>query len=271
MRFYNPDTDPPEQIDSEALFPGKPLEETTARCLRLGLLPSVTSVLGVIRQEYIERWKMAEAVRNFRRHGNAWLAVDEHYKTDSKESQFGTAVHEAVKCYLLGEKHPQDQAWRHAQPAISWLAKNLKELRICEKALACKKTGVAGTVDLAFLNKEDVEILGDLKVVKMRRDYPTIPSLSYRCQLSAYEAMIREKGHPPVKRLSIYLASPFGDLPEPKLMVFPYQRDYLPDFRAALQLWHAQYGIGAESVENTEKSERETFDPKPFSPKKSRG
>lgn len=250
MRFYDPSTDPPEQLDSATLFPKCEDIDATQRCLKLGLLPSVTSVLSVIRQEYLERWKMSEAIKNYRRHGNAWLAVDEHYSLDSKESAFGTQVHEIIHQFATGKPMGNGKPLEHALPAIKWLRENVQDFLISEGTVACNQTGAAGTIDLAFTNKAGEEIIGDLKVVKIRKDYPTIPPLGYRCQLSAYNQMLKVKTGIDRKRLSLYLASPFGDQPNPRLLIFPYKNDYYPKFQACLALWHSQYGFDYEEVQN---------------------
>lgn len=249
MRFYDPSDPDPKPIASNELFPKAELEDACKRCLKMGLVPSVTSVLGVIRQEYIERWKMGEAVRNYQTHGNAWMAVDTIFNSDSKESRFGTDVHDCIHRYLTKQPilEPQGQPWCHALPAVDWLRTNVKELLISEGTFACRKTGTAGTIDIAFINQNGEHVLADIKVVKVRRSYPLKPPLAYRTQLSAYEMMLREqKKMPPMKRLSLYLASPFGDCREPKVIIFPYERNYEDEFRSALHIWHAQYGVETE-------------------------
>jgi hypothetical protein len=214
--------------------------------MAMGMVPSVTSVLGVIRQEYIERWRMSEAVRNFQSHGNAWMAVDSIFTGDSRESLFGTQTHDCVHRWLTNKPIEQGRPWTHALPAIDWLRRNMGKLLLSEATFACRKTGTGGTVDIVFEAKNGTPVLADIKVVKMRKAYPPIPPLAYRAQLSAYEMMMRERGMPRMKRVSLYLASPFGDMTEPRVTVFPYTKDYEKEFRAALEIWHAQYGTGAE-------------------------
>jgi len=272
MRFYNPDTNPPECIDSQTLFPK--VDEVTAaqRCLKLGYLPSVTTVLGVIRQEWLEKWKMREAIKRFEKTGNAWMAVEDQYNKDSKESIFGTSLHECVNQFLQGnmEKKSTTEA-KHALPLMKWLEKNMKELILTEGTLACRKTGCAGTVDLVFKDKEGRETIGDIKVVKVRKDKKQSPPLSYRCQLSAYAKMLGQEDHKKYRRVSLYLASPYGDETEPKLIVFDYTKDYYPEFEACLKLWSSQYGQNLEnpkqSIEELDKITPELFDPKKFKKK----
>jgi hypothetical protein len=269
MRFYNPETDPPECIDSQTLFPK--VDEITAarRCIKLGYLPSVTTVLGVIRQEWLEKWKMREAIKSFEKTGNAWLAIDNQYNKDSKESIFGTALHDCVSQFLQGNVEKKDTLEaKHALPLMQWLDKNMKELILTEGTLACKDTGCAGTVDLVFVDKEGRETIGDIKVVKVRKDKKQNPPLSYRCQLSAYAKMIGQNDYKKFRRISLYLTSPYGDITEPKLIVFDYTKDYYPQFQACLSIWSSQYGEQveepAQTIEELSKITPELFDPRKF-------
>lgn len=252
MRFYDPNSNPPDCLDSKQLFPKVSDEIAAQRCLKLGYLPSVTTVLGVIRQEWLERWKMSQAIKNFQNHGNAWLAVDENYNRDSKESVFGTQVHACVNSFLMGDyKEKDSQQAHHALPLMEWLSSNMRELTISEGTLVDKELGCAGTVDLVFIDKEGRETIGDIKVVKMKSNKVSSPSLAYKCQLSAYSKMLGKEDYKKYRRISLYLASPFGEVREPTLKVFEYNQDYLKEFESCLCLWHAQFGIGLEPLEDT--------------------
>jgi hypothetical protein len=273
MRFYNPETNPPECVDSQELFPK--VDEVTAaqRCLKLGYLPSVTTVLGVIRQEWLEKWKMREAIKRFETTGNAWVAVQDQYNKDSKESLFGTSLHDCVNKFLNGNLEKKDTIEaKHALPLMQWLEKNMRELILTEGTLACRETGCAGTVDLVFVDKDGRETIGDIKVVKVRKDKKQSPPLSYRCQLSAYAKMLGQNQYQKYRRISLYLTSPYGDITEPKLLVFDYKNDYYPDFEACMRLWSSQYNDIEEPDESTEellKITPELFIPKNFRKKNS--
>jgi hypothetical protein len=261
MRFYDPSSTPPERVDSQQLFPKSTPEEACQRCLKLGLLPSVTSVLAILRQEHIEKWKMGEAIRNYQRHGNARMAVEEHFSKDSKESQFGTRVHDAVHRFTQNQPIEDEAALNHALPLIEWLRENECQVLLSEATLACQKTGTAGTIDLLLRDKTQKKILGDIKVVKMSPRFEKIPPLNYRCQLSAYERMLLQQDPEPIQRVSFYLASAFGEDKIPQLTVFRYKEDYYPEFQACLALWHAQYGPKYEKPQKEEKQKHLPFNP----------
>jgi hypothetical protein len=275
MRFYDPEIDPPDCLDSRALFPKLDDEAAAQRCLKLGLLPSVTTVLAVLREEWLERWKVSEGIKHYQRTMNIWKSLELLYSESGRESVFGTEVHAYIHEHLKGEipasrKGSEHEA--HGLPLVGWLADNMAELIVTEKTLACRKTGCAGTIDLAFVDKKGQRCVADIKVVKIREGFKSVPPLGYRCQLSAYTKMLSiEEGREPedYQRISLYLASPFGDLKTPQLKVFRYRRDYFPEFSSCLRLWHAQYGVGFEEPENPEiilgephKKAEATFDPK---------
>jgi hypothetical protein len=126
----------------------------------------------------------------------------------------------------------------------------MKELIMSEVTLTDKELGCAGTVDLVFIDKDGQETIGDIKVVKMKSNKASAPPLSYRCQLSAYSKMIGKKEYKKYRRISLYLASPFGETREPTLKVYEYSQDYIKEFESCLCLWHAQYGTQVEELKD---------------------
>lgn len=238
MRFYDPDTK--DRLDSAELFPTILTNQAALRCLKMGLLPSVTTVLDVIREEYLERWFIKEGIEEFKVNGNdAKAAVNHIYTRDSPNAQFGTDCHAVAEAYLLGNDVPDvsDLAKEHAKPLTDWLSKNVKRVITAEKTLASRDLGVAGTVDMAFEHIDGRKIVGDIKVVKWADRYPPNPGMAYRAQLSAYKAMLEEVHDGEFHRLSLYCASPYGWNKKPRLQVFEYERDYLPAFKACRALW----------------------------------
>ena len=264
MRFYSPEDR--ERLDSKALFPKFDDAKAAKACLKMGLLPSVTTVLDVIREEYLERWFISEGIAEFKANGgDSKAAVNAIYDRESPNAQFGTDVHACAEAFLLGTKQPEvtDLVKKHAAPLIRWLKENVKRVITAETTLCSRDIGVAGTVDMAFEHVDGRMIVGDIKVVKMSEKYPPKPGLGYRAQLSAYKAMLEEE-HPEknFQRMSLYCASPFGWNKAPKLKIFEYERDYLPAFRACRALWefHATQEV-LRSPEPEKASAPATWDP----------
>lgn len=248
MRFYNSENPEDDPVSPQDIFPQ--LSEQEAICLlqRIGWLPSVTTILSVIRQEYLERWKIKEAIEDFRRNGNIREAIENRY-IGNKQSDFGGEVHDLINQWLLSGKCSEGTAWSHALPAIKFFEKETQELIFSEKTLCSKSLRTAGTLDILFKNKQGEIILGDMKVVKFNKKYPINPPINYRAQLSIYGEMLKEIGYTPLKRISIYLSSPFGDITSPSLRVIEYRKCYLDCFFSARTLWEAQYGPDREAIE----------------------
>jgi hypothetical protein len=267
MRFYDPTTAVPERLDSLELFPKLDEKEGAKKCLRLGLYPSVTTVLNVIREEYLERWLIKEAIKEVLAGKTMDEAVNEVYDRESPNAVFGTDCH-AVAEHWFGAPKPEvtKKVEAHAAPLIRWFDKNVKEKIFSERLLTSPSMQVAGAVDLGFIDNQDRRIVGDIKVVKFSDRFPPSPGLAYRCQLSAYREMLREDDGHDYLRVSFYLASPFGWDKTPKLRVFEHDHDYLPAFKAARLLWAEQITqptlLTYDPVETV--APTSTFDPSQF-------
>lgn len=239
MRFYT-DEEKPERVHTEELYPHLSEEDAARKMLRCGLLPSVTTVLDVNREEHIEKWLCGQAIQEYAQNGNkAKEAVSTIYTRESDNANFGTDCHEVVEMHMLGGDTPvvSDEVKAHAAPALRWLKDNVKRVIAAEMCRASSDLGVAGTVDMVFETKGGELVVGDLKVVKFSYKFPPHPGFSYRMQLSAYEQMMHEVTGDRYKRWSFYLASPFGWDKKPELRIFKHERDSLPAFRLCRQLW----------------------------------
>lgn len=241
MRFYNPETTPPERIDSLELFPNLPEDAGARRCLKAGLLPSVTTVLHMIREDHLEKWLMREAITAGRDSKESPKDVVEALLSkESPNAKFGTDCHLCVEHHLLGKPAPDvpKEVIKHAAPALKWLDQNVKEVLFSELVLASSNLGAAGSVDVGFIHKDGRHVVGDLKVVKFSQKFPPRPGQGYKAQLSAYGQMLKEHYNgQDFARLSIYLASPYGWDKKPDLRIFWHNRCHLETFRAARTLW----------------------------------
>lgn len=241
MRFYDPTQSPPERLDSLEMLPNLSEKDGAKKCLKMGLYPSVTTVLNIIREEYLERWLIKEAIQEVLNGKSMEAAVSEVYDRESPNAAFGTGCH-AIAEEWFG--HPKQEVTelmeKHARPLIDWFEKNVKERVFSELLLASPSMKVAGAVDLGFIDQKDRLIVGDIKVVKFSDKFPPSPGLAYRCQLSAYREMLREHDGRDYHRMSLYLASPFGWDKKPRLRIFEHDHCYLNAFKACRLLWEEQ-------------------------------
>lgn len=239
MRFYTNEEDP-QRTSTEEMFPE--MEETKAakKLLKCGLLPSVTTVLDVTREDYLERWLQGQVIQEYDRNGgDAKAAIAEVSDRESENAVFGTDCHEVIEKHLLGEDPPDvsDQVKAHSAPLVRWLKDNVKRVIAAEVCRASADLGAAGMIDMAFELNDGTLVVGDLKVVKFSYKFPPKPGFAYRLQLSAYEHMLYEMTGDHYQRVSFYLASPFGWDKKPDFRVFKHTRDYLPAFRLTRQIW----------------------------------
>lgn len=241
MRFYDPNTPIPERLDSKELLPHLDEKAGAKMCLKMGLYPSVTTVLNIIREDYLERWLIKEAIKLVMDGSTMEEAVDEIYSRESPNAVFGTGVHACAEHWF---GHPKadvtKEMEKHAAPLLRWFEQNVEERIFSELLLASNTLKVAGAVDLGFIHKDGRRIVGDIKVVKFSDKFPPKPGLAYRCQLSAYREMLREYDGNDYHRMSLYLASPFGWDKKPRLRIFDHDHDYLPAFKACRLLWEEQ-------------------------------
>lgn len=241
MRFYNiEDKDDIQRLDSLELFPNREEEVGVRKCLDMGLVPSVTSVLGIIRESYLEKWFMREAIDIFKeKGGEPKESVDEVFSRESPNAIFGTGCHAVGEAWMNKEKiEVEEEIKKHAQPLIDWFDKHVKRPIFAERLLGSHSLGTAGSADFAFEDHAGRLVLADLKVVKFSFKFPPKPGLGYRAQLAAYKEMLKQSTGEDFQPLSLYLASPFGWDKKPDMRVFEYgDKDYLPAFKAARKLW----------------------------------
>lgn len=238
MRFYDPGP-PVERHDSLELWPKLSEKDGAKKCLKMGFYPSVTTVLSVIREEYLERWLIKEAIKEVIGGKSMEEAVSEVYDRESPNAKFGTDCH-AMGEWWFGATKPEvsELVEAHAAPLLKWFDANVEEVIFSERLLASPGMKVAGAVDFGYIRKDGVRCVGDLKVVKYSKKYPPAPGLAYRLQLSAYREMLREDDGHDYHRTSLYLASPFGWNNKPYMLPpFEHEKCHLAEFKACRLLW----------------------------------
>tara|TARA_R110000751_G_scaffold29784_5_gene76702 strand:+ start:1017 stop:1778 length:762 start_codon:yes stop_codon:yes gene_type:complete len=137
---------------------------TPAQAKKVKALPSVTTILGIQKNEFLDEiWgprKLVELAREFpfasttelkdMRYG---FRINPENGSPIKSSDFGTAVHARLEDrinYLMHGKELQTKVspfdgW--ADPFIEFIAKNKIEPVHCEKILYCNRDKSAGSVD----------------------------------------------------------------------------------------------------------------------------
>ena len=141
---------------------GTDVRPTTIRDARkMGLIPSVTNVLGVISKEALTTWKVNQAIMATLDHRiNEGEAHDTYCKRIAAISQeqvyeaadLGKAIHAGIEDWINEGKMPQDEKIAASvQPVVDWIQKTGIKVQASEKILVDTRHGYAGTADLLFL------------------------------------------------------------------------------------------------------------------------
>jgi hypothetical protein len=190
---------------------GKERNTTVADARKLGLLPSVTSVLGIMEKPQLTAWKIEQAIMaslTLPKEDNE--SLEEYAKRvvkDSKESttraaEWGTRMHEQAENILLGRSHSQEpELQAHIKTFKEWVGANVEKTYWCEKALV--GAGYAGRCDAYVRLKNVGDAIIDLKNRKVNPKYE--PFYDTDCaQLWAYRVASE---NPNASCVSVVLAS----------------------------------------------------------------
>ena len=227
---------------------------TIADARKLGLYPSVTTVLGVLDKPQLTDWKLAQ-VSNWC-HGNppqdnegvdsyARRATEGAFAQVTEAADLGTAIHAALESHFKGLPVPEGYD-AYVQPVAVLLAKEGIKLREHELRLVNTQLGYAGTTDAVFEDAAgDVGIL-DFKSRKTKPSQKCEPWETEPMQIAAYSAAkFGLFTDPHLSRP--YLKAPFGanvyisTTEKGRVEIVRYDCNQLEDawvaFRNALNLW----------------------------------
>lgn len=231
---------------------------TIADAKKLGLLPSVSSVLKVINNPSLERWKCLEIVKACA--GNPQFEsesiedyshriLDMAFDVASDAADLGTRIHANIEAMLKNEVMPNADEVDYANDAVS----KLEELGIkvveSEFCTACPFYGYAGTTDVAFTKGEICGIL-DFKSKRTKEGEPIIPAFGHAAQIAAYHVSYWTGGNAILDNTvgyNIYISTT-----EPgRIEVVEYDAETLRDefemFKNALAIWRHKHGYDPRS------------------------
>lgn len=187
--------------------------------------PSVTTVLEVIRNPFLERWRGA-------------VGNEQADETLEGSGEFGTAVHAACEAYVRGELEVGDAG--ELRPWVAgfdrWFRNRVGEVVACEQTVFSDEHRFAGTMDLLVRLKTGEVALCDIKTSKRI-------NVKMGLQLAAYRRAVAEQfGLLADRRLIVWLASDmpgtFGE------WEFPDHELDDNGFLAALELWRWVHETG---------------------------
>ncbi|HNU50178.1 MAG TPA: PD-(D/E)XK nuclease family protein [Verrucomicrobiota bacterium] len=163
---------------------------------RLGLYPSVTSILGILAKPGLEKWKLDQvALATLRTPKQAeesedyWCNRVRNAAFDQVEAaaDLGTMIHGALELAMAGEPYSPDLR-PYVEPVLAWRDK--VGIRIVEREikLVNKEHGFAGTADVLFrFGQHGIGIL-DYKTRKTKPGEEVVAYDNQAMQLAAYGA-----------------------------------------------------------------------------------
>jgi hypothetical protein len=147
-------------------------EETSITSIRknINLFPSVTTILKMIPNPFLDKWKCSKYVELARKYPEkcpqeisdlAWGQVRDPYGNMLSSSDFGTLAHKCLEDYINGDD--MDEAWHEFVSKVIFEIDdlNLSDIK-SEYLIADEQLRVAGTIDL-LAKKDDRYVLLDYK------------------------------------------------------------------------------------------------------------
>ena len=217
---------------------------------KLGLYPSVTTLLGLFAKPGLERWKHDQLLRiafdnpakldeSFENYADRCLV--QHEKPVEEAADFGTKVHDAIECYWKGE-HIPDELLGYIQPALDWKQENQLTFIEFELMLVSKTHGYAGTVDIVGRGKDNQMFILDWKTRKTQKGKKVTAYDFQIHQIAAYAAAYW--GEDKVLNHEVHGANAFISSTEKgRFEVIRYSPEDLAkawvDFTALCQLWRS--------------------------------
>lgn len=205
---------------------GRKRNTTIADCRKLGLLPSVTNVLGIKAKPALTTWikdmAILAAITSERQENETdedWgrRIAQESDEVTQRAAEFGTAVHKMIED--VGDGYGNIVCDERVQPYVAfarqWFEDNVKEV-ISQEAVVVGD-GYAGRADLFAVDQDGVKTLFDFKTKQLRRDakgqwkkpqvYP-----EWTAQLAAYGKVLGAErvanvvinAHEPCEFITIY-------------------------------------------------------------------
>ncbi len=272
MRLFNPENAHWYQRDGEPLHSvlsakGEPRPTTVRDARKLGLLPSVTNVLGVINKPELVEWKMTQAVLaalTLPRMEGEDLGVFAKRVVEDAQSQvrgaaeFGSAFHAGAE--LVANTLEVDQAGPYAawlNLHRDWFQANCVRVVWTERVLVNTELGYAGTADLLVEHQHHGLTLVDYKTQGVKPGYKARAYGSWGQQLAAYRRAIGK----PMACMNVIVNSAEPSAPAEHLWSEEELRAGLESFEAALVIWRNEKAY--DPRESTQKDAKDTKDQRP--------
>lgn len=179
-------------------------EPTIADARELGLLPSVTTILGVLAKPGLERWKLEQAIHSAltlpRLEGESEDAFARRVVQDmeaqaAKAAEFGTRIHDAIASFLTGDYKAHNlllDTDPYLEQFKAWANQNIEKVHALEKVVGGKHCGYAGRLDLDCTLRGVGRCVVDFKSQAVKEGKEPTFYKDWCAQLGAYSKTIND-------------------------------------------------------------------------------
>lgn len=221
--------------------PGQMRHTTVGDARKLGLLPSVTNILGVIDRPELDSWKETQAIlaaltlpRNPLEGDDdfAERAAKDAREQVSKAAERGTRVHAAIEELLcFGSVKPHEDVASIFDPFVAWSQVNILDVHFAEQTVV--GTGYAGKLDLKCELRNVGPAIIDFKTRRPHNGkFATYPHDGL--QLSAYQYT---EPNPSAARVSVFINACEAAEPHVHLWERNDDESSFHAFLSAFSLW----------------------------------
>lgn len=232
---------------------------TTLRDARtLGLLPSVTGVLGILDKPQLTLWKVKTAIRaaldvekGDGEEVEAWVerVVERAGEPVAAAADLGTRIHDAIEAACQGGEWDSQALGAYVAPALGWLLGKLGQggkVLAMESVVADCVYGFAGRVDCALGMPDGTVWVVDWKSRKTRATESDAqaftPYATHRLQLAAYASTwaLSRKDRAGIGWEKVRCANVFVSSTEPGrfgVSIHEAPEEAWEAFKAALAMW----------------------------------
>ena len=192
--WYSRDGAPAHRVPKKD---GTPRATNITDARKLGLLPSVTNVLGILSKPQLEKWKMRQvALATLRVQPKsaeeppeyyAERVIDEAFQQVEDAADLGTRIHAALEHGLAGESFPEEMDV-YVHPVFQWKAAKRIEFTEPELVVVNSDAGFAGKCDVFFGYGKGGKGILDFKTKKTEMGKMPDAYPEQGMQLAAYAA-----------------------------------------------------------------------------------
>jgi hypothetical protein len=170
---------------------------TLADARKLGLIPSVTTILGVMSKEALTTWKVNQAILAAIKSPKTAEESEDYYckriadasmEQVAEAADLGSDIHHAMENWLMDREAPAAHLKPYVDPVIQWFADKKIRIADCEKTIVDSRNGYAGTADVLFRFGKNGRGVLDFKTRKTKEGKKVEPYDGQAMQLAAYAA-----------------------------------------------------------------------------------